>query len=111
MRARALSAVLLMLTATGAVGADSTVAPLPVKAAAQTRYDWTGFYVGGHFGYGWGSLGPGANAIPSTGTILPTSVTGLIGGFQAGYNLHLPNSFVVGLETDVTFQSPIAGSA
>ena len=72
MKARALSAVLLVLTATDAVWADSAVAPLPVKASAQAHYDWTGFYVGGHFGYGWGSLGSGANAIPSTGTILPS---------------------------------------
>ena len=28
-------------------------ADLPLKArTAKTLYDWTGFYVGGHFGYG-----------------------------------------------------------
>ncbi len=111
MKARVLSAVLLALAATDAVWAEQAAAPLPAKAPLQARYDWTGFYVGGHFGYGWGSLGAGANAIPSTGTLLPTSVTGLIGGYQAGYNLQLPNNVVVGLETDMTFQSPIAGAA
>lgn len=111
MNARALSAVLFALTAIDAVRVDAADAPLPVKAPVQARYDWTGFYVGGHFGYGWGSLGSGANAIPSGGVFLPTSVTGLIGGYQAGYNLHLPNNVVVGLETDMTFQSPIAGAA
>ena len=31
----------------------SLAADLPLKArAARTLYDWTGFYVGGHFGYG-----------------------------------------------------------
>ena len=40
-------------------------ADLPVKAPAlQAVYDWTGFYVGGHFGYGQGSLGPDSLQLP-----------------------------------------------
>src|SRR5579872_4756186 len=32
-------------------------ADLPIKApeAIDQVYDWTGFYVGGHFGFGWGA--------------------------------------------------------
>ncbi len=30
-------------------------------------YDWTGFYVGGHVGYGGGSLDIDANPLPATG--------------------------------------------
>ena len=33
-------------------------ADLPLKAPAlKAVYDWTGFYVGGHFGYGGGKIG------------------------------------------------------
>jgi high affinity Mn2+ porin len=34
-------------------------------------------------------------------------LTGLVGGFQAGYNLQLPNNVVVGLEGNLSFTSPI----
>ena len=59
---------------------------MPLKAPAlKSVYDWTGFYVGGHFGYGGGSLGPGTNPLPEQGVLFPHSVTGLIGGWQVGY--------------------------
>ncbi len=66
-----------------ALGAD-----LPLKAPAlKAVYDWTGFYVGGHFGYGGGSLGAGSNPLPLQGVFLPHGPTGLIGGYQIGFNL------------------------
>ena len=82
-----------------------------VASPPQAPYDWSGFYVGGHFGYGWGSFGPGTNPIPSFAIILPTSVTGLIGGYQVGSNFHFSNNIVVGWEADVTFRSAKSGSA
>ena len=52
---------------------------MPLKAApAAAVYGWTGFYLGGHFGYGTGSFGPGANAEPLQGAFFPHSVTGMI---------------------------------
>jgi high affinity Mn2+ porin len=81
---------------------------LPVKAPIRALiYDWTGFYVGGHFGYGDASLGPGTNPIPLQGVFLPPSPTGLIDGFQAGYNRQLSNHLVLGVEADASFPSPI----
>jgi high affinity Mn2+ porin len=77
-------------------------APIPASI-----YDWTGFYVGGHFGYGDASFGPGTNPIPLQGVFLPPSPTGLIGGFQAGYNRQLSNHLVIGVEADSSFPSPI----
>src|SRR5205809_2086555 len=83
-------------------------ADLPLKApAAKTVYDWTGFYLGGHTGYGAGSFGPGTNPLPEQGVFLPHSLTGLIGGYQAGYNRQLPNNIVLGVEADVSFTSPL----
>jgi high affinity Mn2+ porin len=81
-------------------------ANISFKAPVRTAiYNWTGFYVGGQVGYGQGDLGPGTNAIPEQAVFFPHSLTGLIGGFQAGYNLQL-NRAVLGLEVDTVFTSP-----
>ena len=37
----------------------------------------------------------------------PHSITGLIGGYQAGYNWQLPNHVVLGVEADASFTSPL----
>src|SRR5882757_1012164 len=69
------------------LGGPAAAADMTLKAPVyKTVYDWTGFYIGGHFGYGGGSLGPGTNPLPEQGVFLPHSATGLIGGFQVGYN-------------------------
>jgi high affinity Mn2+ porin len=89
-----------------------TAADLPLKAPARSIiYDWTGFYFGGHFGYGGGSFGPGTNPLPEQGVFLPHSVTGLVGGFQTGLNLELSNHVVLGVEADATFFSPVDAPA
>jgi high affinity Mn2+ porin len=83
-------------------------ADLALKTPAfKAVYDWTGFYIGGHFGYGGGSLGPGTNPLPEQGVFFPHSITGLIGGYQAGYNRELPNHVVLGVEADASFGSPL----
>ena len=86
----------------------ATAADMALKAPAyKAVYDWTGFYLGGHFGYGGGSLGPGTNPLPELGVFFPHSVTGLIGGYQAGYNRQLSNHIVLGVEADASFTSPL----
>jgi high affinity Mn2+ porin len=79
--------------------AGNAVPPAPGEA-------WTGFYMGGHFGYGSGSLGPATNPFPGEAGLLNSSPTGFIGGYQLGYNWQLNNRTVVGLEADVSFPSP-----
>jgi len=87
-------------------------ADLSLKAPAlRAVYDWTGFYVGGHFGYGGGSLGPDSRPLPEQGFFLPVSVTGMIGGYQVGYNRQFANRVVLGIEADSTFTSPLDGPA
>jgi high affinity Mn2+ porin len=82
-------------------------ADLPVKAPVlKSIYDWTGFYAGGHFGYGDASFGPGTNPLPQQGAFLPHSTTGVIGGYQLGYNWQFGNRLVLGIEADSTFTSP-----
>lgn len=84
--------------------AAGLAADLPLKAPAlRSVYDWTGFYAGGHFGYGDASFGPGTNSLPLQGVVLPPSATGFSGGYQLGYNRQLANRVVLGIEADATF--------
>ncbi|WP_245286879.1 carbohydrate porin [Bradyrhizobium sp. Tv2a-2] len=90
-----------------AVEKPAAAADLPVKAPALNRvYDWTGFYIGGHFGYGGASLGAATNPLPLESIFFPHSPTGLIGGYQTGYNRELANHVVLGVEADASFTSP-----
>jgi high affinity Mn2+ porin len=100
-----LTAIALALLGAGSAGAGDAITA--TKAPALVSYDWTGAYVGGHFGYGGGSLGPGANPQLDEGVIVPPTVTGLVGGYQAGWNVQFPDRLVLGVEADVTFTSSI----
>jgi high affinity Mn2+ porin len=105
------AAFCLAATLGGAVAAD-----MPLKApAAALAFDWTGFYLGGHFGYAAGSSNWTENPIGTPGA----SVSGTLdlfqpfnpfdeagsyfAGVQAGYNRMLPNRVVLGVEGDVSF--------
>ena len=97
--------------ALGAAWADvarSADTAMPLKAArAAPVFDWSGLYLGGHVGYGGGSFGPGTNPLPQQGIFLPHTITGLIGGAQAGYNFQLANKWVLGVEADLSVTSPL----
>jgi outer membrane immunogenic protein len=89
---------------------------MPVKAASAAVLSWSGFYLGGHAGYGWGR-DPGSDlatvfepalAIPATFVSGPNS-SGFVGGFQAGANWQ-DRSIVGGLEIDLS-SSDIKGSS
>jgi high affinity Mn2+ porin len=84
-----------------AVAADIPIG-MPVKAPAiQSVFDWTGFYVGGHLGYGRGrASGSLTDAVPTTSS---NSFGSLFGGLQLGYNQLLPSGLLLGVESDVSF--------
>src|SRR5260370_24642146 len=90
----------------GASPAHAGDAAMPTKAPALPAYDWTGAYLGGHFGYGGGSLGFGTNPVLDEGVVFPPTITGLIGGYQIGWNVQLPDRLGLGVEGGVTFTSP-----
>ncbi|MGP0089656.1 MAG: outer membrane protein [Xanthobacteraceae bacterium] len=110
-----MKAVLLGGVALAAVGsvmvAGAAAADLTVKAPAA--YSWTGFYIGGNLGYGYGggstsfSGNPATEALIANGTI-PSSLGGWgqsnspLGGGQVGYNLQA-GRFVYGIETDLDY--------
>ncbi len=89
---------------TGAYAADlpSRSAP-PVYIPPPPVFTWTGFYVGGQIGYGWGRetdtvFSNATGAMVSTiGTLDPS---GVVGGAHLGYNMQV-GMFVFGLEGDI----------
>ena len=82
------------------------------KTVGPTVADpWKGFYVGGYVGYGGGGLGPGTHPVLDQAVFLPSTITGLLGGYQAGYNMQLPNKVLLGAETDVSFTGQVDKSA
>lgn len=74
-----------------------------VAAAASDRpaTDWSGFYVGGHLGYGRGQATPWLSGLPAQpGTV---GFGSLYGGVQAGYNHQVSGGWVAGIEVDLSF--------
>jgi outer membrane immunogenic protein len=72
-----------------AAAADMPVKARPLVAAAV--YDWTGFYIGGHGGGGWGSKDVSAPSFPFAGTVITpaastNNLSGWLAGGQIGFN-------------------------
>jgi high affinity Mn2+ porin len=82
------------------------------NSASVASYNWSGFYAGGHFGYGWGNSDFTATEPNATGSINFLSRSGgLLGGFQAGYNSMLSARILFGIEGDMTFPRELKGAA
>ena len=75
-------------------------APPPVYIPPTPIFSWTGFYVGGQVGYGWGTQKANVS-LPNGNTIYNSySAEGVIGGGHVGYN-YQANQWVIGLEGSV----------
>lgn len=124
---RKLVAALLIGCALAGFSGGAEAADLRVKAPAPVvvpAYSWTGFYVGAHAGYGWrdhtvayAANDPAAFAVSCGGnngsTCVPPgsfSGDGVLGGFQAGYNWQLNQSWLIGAEADFAWSS-LGGAA
>lgn len=84
-----------------AIAADIPVR-MPVKAPyIQPVFDWTGFYIGAHAGYGRGTS---SAVLADPATLANVNhFSGVIGGVQAGYNVQLPSGLLLGVEADLSF--------
>jgi outer membrane immunogenic protein len=70
----------------------------PPAGALPVTYDWTGFYIGGHVGYGWSQ-----NDWRDTfGLAVSNPGNGFLGGGQAGFNYQI-GQFVLGAEGDFSW--------
>jgi outer membrane immunogenic protein len=87
-------------------GASALAADMPVKAAPAPMFNWTGFYIGGQGGYGWGS----SEIIAPTSTVdlHPRTSGGFWGGYL-GYNFQFSPNWVIGAEADLN-KSRIEGT-
>src|ERR1700704_5833797 len=90
---------------------------MPVKApvAVAPHYTWTGCYVGGHVGAGWGkneiseTLEPpfpsGQNFAPVDTPVTVDQRDGLLGGAHVGCDYQLAPNWVVGAVGDFSWAS------
>jgi outer membrane immunogenic protein len=91
-----------VLLAGPALGADRPVrapayrAPPPVPV-----YSWTGCYIGGHIGGGWGRKTASAPAL-APGVSVSGDTSGFLGGGQAGCNYQFAPNWVIGFEADAS---------
>ena len=71
-------------------------APMVPQITAPST-NWDGPYVGAHIGYGWGTV--------STSLTGGASPTGYEIGGQIGYNFHLSDMIVAGIEGDISYNN------
>ena len=118
MRYLSIAAAIAAVSILGSIQVASA-ADMPVKAPVgpvAAQYNWTGFYIGGNVGGGWGSdtgggwdsfVDPGNNfgtaAYFAAGyNVLPgVKPNGVIGGLQLGYNWQVSPTWVLGLVADL----------
>jgi opacity protein-like surface antigen len=103
---------LLALTAAGSASAADVAVPA-YQAPSPSVADWSGFYLGGHAGYGWGS-DPFSDPIfafkiPGASPLAGIDSKGSVGGFQAGASWQA-GAWVGGLEIDLS-ATDIKGSS
>jgi len=114
---RRLIAATALLAAAAAPAAAADLARAPAYKApvvVQTVHNWTGFYLGGHIGYGW-SGNNNWNVVGITppvagigGSVNPDA-DGFIGGAQIGAN-YQAGMWVLGLEGDFTWSGQRGGA-
>jgi len=75
---------------------------------------WTGFYVGGHLGYGWGSEDwtriAGTGGQQGNGRVRSFDLDGFLAGGQVGFNYQV-NQWVFGIEGEMSWSDVSGGFA
>lgn len=114
MKAFASAASILLASSLSAFAADLSV-PYTKAPVAAAVYNWTGFYLGGNVGYGWGrsnlntTLDQGSSWAIEGAAFQNEFIgisnhrlnpAGVVGGLQAGYNWQ-SGAGVFGLEADI----------
>jgi len=120
---------LIAIAVMASVATPAIAAP---RSPAPPLYSWTGWYVGGNVGYGWGNSGSdltgnqqfltppdiAVSTLPFANS-QSARLKGALGGAQLGYNFKLNSVWVVGLEADLQasnargsgqFNNPVAVS-
>jgi opacity protein-like surface antigen len=91
----------------------ASAADMPLKAPPPAAYDWSGFYIGGVIGGGWGDSDSSIPGLGIIGTLAGVPVTqttsnsGFIGGIEGGDRYQL-GKLVVGWEADMLWVASTA---
>jgi opacity protein-like surface antigen len=85
---------------------DPRATPASIPTKAPPMYDWTGVYVGAHFG-GAFSIEDATIGDALLGGAMRNGVdsSGALGGFQAGYNWHFAPHWLAGVEGEISWSS------
>jgi outer membrane immunogenic protein len=78
----------------------------PPAGALPVTYDWTGFYIGGHVGYGWAEK----DWRDAFGLNVSNKANGFLGGGQVGFNYQI-GQFVLGAEGDFSWSGINGGTS
>ena len=105
LKALLLASTVALVAATGAKAADAVIEQEPVPVVIAPSFTWSGAYIGGQIGYGWGKSNFDGD-IYSYGDVKPD---GFLGGIYAGYNFDLGNNIVLGIDGDVTYNDVSKG--
>ncbi|MGU3576505.1 outer membrane protein [Brucellaceae bacterium C25G] len=93
-----LASTVIVFAANSANAADAIVYEETVAVVVAPVFTWSGAYIGGQIGYGWGSSK--FHGEDGTTKLKPD---GFLGGLYAGYNFETGSNFVFGVDGDVTF--------
>jgi outer membrane immunogenic protein len=102
---RLLLTVFALLFTTAVQAADLPVKAPAYKAPPPVAYNWTGFYFGGHVGWGWEhhtvvNVGTVNSTNFPAGTTSSGDLDGFLGGLQFGYDWQFHPNWLVGLGVD-----------
>ncbi|WP_343314895.1 outer membrane protein [Brucella sp. BE17] len=89
----------------GAHAADAIVYQEPAPIVAAPVFSWTGGYIGGQIGYGWGKSRFSAYDDEDGFSALNTKPDGFLGGLYAGYNFDTGSNLVLGVDADITYNN------
>lgn len=96
------ASVLVALAAAGSASAADMPVKAPPLAPAPAAFDWSGFYVGGHVGYGVSHVE--TDSFNDAGVLQDTTHSdrkGPYGGGQVGFNVMVAPHFLIGIEADI----------
>jgi outer membrane immunogenic protein len=101
MKSALIATTVIFLGASGAYAADAVQYEEPAAPIIEAPvFSWTGGYLGGQIGYGWGK-----SEFSDGFDSLRVKPDGFLGGLYAGYNFDVGNNVILGIDGDVTYNN------
>ncbi|MGU3576786.1 outer membrane protein [Brucellaceae bacterium C25G] len=93
-----LASITALAASSSAIAADAIQYQEPLPTLNAPSFTWSGAYVGGQIGYGWGKSH--YTSLLNEENLKPN---GFLGGIYGGYNFALDNNIVLGADIDFTY--------